>query len=178
MRRISDLSIDENAAPKRRSSAANRRRTRRQPTSSQPVQQSTDSRNVNVATAEVEQAPSRTSRLRRKPEPEVVEAVPVEPQAESVLTPEERAAQRREERRKAKQQRPERTGVGRVVNTERVSGLRKFYNDTSSEIRKVVWPDRETTTNLTIVVIAMSAIMGLLLGGIDFVLFRLFEAVT
>jgi preprotein translocase subunit SecE len=134
---------------------------------------------VNVATAEVEQAAPKTSRLRREPEPEVVEAVPVaEPQAASALTPEERAAQRREERRKAKQQKPERTGVGRVVNTERVSGLRKFYNDTSSEIRKVVWPDRETTTNLTVVVIAMSAIMGLLLGGIDFVLFRLFEAVT
>ena len=59
-----------------------------------------------------------------------------------------------------------------------MSGVQKFYFDTSSEIRKVVWPDRDTTRNLTIVVIAMSAVMGFLLGGIDFVLFRLFEAIT
>ena len=59
-----------------------------------------------------------------------------------------------------------------------MSGVQKFYNDTASEIRKVVWPDRETTRNLTIVVIGMSIVMGFLLGGIDFVLFRLFEAIT
>ncbi len=64
-----------------------------------------------------------------------------------------------------------------MVNTERMSGVQKFYNDTSSEIRKVIWPDRETTRNLTIVVIAMSVLMGILLGGIDFGLFRLFEAI-
>lgn len=113
---------------------------------------------------------SRLGRLRRKP----VEPAP-EPVAEPVAV--ERHAQRREERRRAKQQKTERTGVARVVNTERMSGVQKFYHDTSSEIRKVVWPDRETTRNLTIVVIAMSVIMGILLGGIDFALFRLFEAI-
>jgi preprotein translocase subunit SecE len=170
MRRISDLSIDETAAPKRRSSAANRRRTRRPATQEQP--QATEG--ASVATAEA-QAVSRPARGRK---PEVVDAEPVPPIDTANLTPEERAAQRRDERRRAKQQRPERSGVGRVVNTERMSGARKFYNDTASEIRKVVWPDRETTRNLTIVVIVMSVIMGALLGGIDFVLFRLFEAIT
>jgi preprotein translocase subunit SecE len=122
--------------------------------------------------AEAESKPARS--LRRKaaePETPVVEAATT---AETI----DRNAQRREERRRAKQQTQERRGVGRVVNTERMSGVQKFYNDTASEIRKVVWPDRETTRNLTIVVIAMSIIMGFLLGGIDFVLFRLFEAIT
>lgn len=161
------MSVEENAAPKRRSSAANRRRSRRgaAPTT-QPQAAAAPRAEAPVAEAES----SRLRGLRRK----AAEPAP-EPVAESA--PAERHVQRREERRRAKQQRPEKTGVARVVNTERMSGVQKFYHDTSSEIRKVVWPDRETTRNLTIVVIAMSVIMGVLLGGIDFGLFRLFEAI-
>lgn len=66
--------------------------------------------------------------------------------------------------------------VGRVVNTGRFDGIRKFIRDTLSEIRKVIWPDRETTRNLTLLVIALSLVLGLLLGGIDYILFELFEA--
>jgi preprotein translocase subunit SecE len=170
------LSIEENAGPKRRSSAANRRRSRRPVTQTQAADSLVpEVSNINVATAPTETAAPKAGRSfrRRAAEPEVVEAEPV-----IAGDTADRNAQRREERRAAKQQRPERSGVGRVVNTERMTGVRKFYNDTASEIRKVVWPDRETTRNLTIIVIAMSAVMGFLLGGIDFVLFRLFEAIT
>ncbi len=65
---------------------------------------------------------------------------------------------------------------GRVVNTNRFEGIQKFIRETMSEIRKVIWPDRETTRNLTLVVIAVSIVLGILLGGIDYVLFQLFEA--
>ena len=64
----------------------------------------------------------------------------------------------------------------RVVNTDRFDGLKRFYRDTMAEIKKVIWPDRETTRNLTLLVIAVSLVLGILLGGIDFVLFELFEA--
>jgi preprotein translocase subunit SecE len=64
----------------------------------------------------------------------------------------------------------------RVVNVDRFEGLRRFIRDTMAEIRKVIWPDRETTRNLTLLVIAVSLVLGILLGGIDFVLFELFEA--
>jgi len=66
--------------------------------------------------------------------------------------------------------------MGRVVNTNRFEGLRRFIRETMAEIRKVIWPDRETTRNLTLLVIALSLVLGLLLGGIDFILFELFEA--
>jgi preprotein translocase subunit SecE len=66
--------------------------------------------------------------------------------------------------------------MGRVVNTDRFEGLRRFIRETMAEIRKVIWPDRETTRNLTLLVIALSLILGILLGGIDFILFELFEA--
>lgn len=59
---------------------------------------------------------------------------------------------------------------------KRFDGVQRWYQDTMSEARKIVWPDRETTKNLTIVVIGISIVLGILLGGIDFVLQRLFES--
>ncbi len=64
----------------------------------------------------------------------------------------------------------------RFVNLDRFEGLRRFIRESWSEIQKVIWPDRETTRNLTLVVIAVSIVLGILLGGIDYVLFQLFEA--
>lgn len=63
-----------------------------------------------------------------------------------------------------------------LVNTDRFEGLQRFIRETMAEIRKVIWPDRETTRNLTLVVIAVSVVLGIMLGGIDYVLFQLFEA--
>jgi preprotein translocase subunit SecE len=57
----------------------------------------------------------------------------------------------------------------------RTEGLRRLYRDTVAEMKKVNWPDRETTKNLTLVVIGISAVLGVLLGGIDFLLQSLFE---
>ncbi len=66
------------------------------------------------------------------------------------------------------------TGQGR--RNQRMAGVRRYIADTRAELRRVTWPDQLTVRNLTGVVIAVSAVMGLLLGGIDFVLLRIFEA--
>ena len=67
---------------------------------------------------------------------------------------------------------PERSGLN-----QRAEGVRRLYRDTLAEMKKINWPDRETTKNLTIVVIGISVVLGVLLGGIDFLLQALFEAV-
>ena len=59
----------------------------------------------------------------------------------------------------------------------RLAGLQQLFRDTSSEIRKVTWPDAQTTRSLTIVVIAMATILGVLLGGLDAGLVRLWDAI-
>lgn len=59
----------------------------------------------------------------------------------------------------------------------RMDGLKRSYRDTVAEIKKVNWPDQETTKNLTIVVIGISIVLGLLLGGVDFLLQTLFSVV-
>lgn len=59
----------------------------------------------------------------------------------------------------------------------RMGGIQSLIRDTASEIRKVTWPDKETTRNLTMVVIAMAVTLGALLGGIDTVLIRLWDVI-
>lgn len=54
--------------------------------------------------------------------------------------------------------------------------IKKQWQDTLAELKKVTWPDRETTKNLTIVVIAISAVLGAFLGGLDWILQQIFAA--
>ena len=42
-----------------------------------------------------------------------------------------------------------------------------FLRETVSELRKSVWPSREETARLTVVVIVMSVVGGFFLGGLD-----------
>ena len=57
----------------------------------------------------------------------------------------------------------------------RFAGLQKGFRETVAELRKVQWPDRMTTRNLTLVVIGMSVTLSALLGLFDALLTRLFE---
>lgn len=73
---------------------------------------------------------------------------------------------------------PDRPPQGKLAGgfARRTEGLRNTYRDTAAELKKVNWPDRETTRNLTIVVIAVSIVLGILLGGVDFLLRAIFAA--
>ncbi|MEZ4522832.1 MAG: preprotein translocase subunit SecE [Thermomicrobiales bacterium] len=53
--------------------------------------------------------------------------------------------------------------------------LQSLFRDTASEIRKVTWPDSDTTRNLTIFVVALSIFLGALLGGVDAIFVRVWE---
>ncbi len=55
--------------------------------------------------------------------------------------------------------------------------FRALIRDTRTELRKVVWPTREQAVRLTGVVIAVSAAVGLVMGGLDYVFKWLFELV-
>lgn len=59
---------------------------------------------------------------------------------------------------------PRRPGVG-------------FFKDTIAELRKVVWPTRQEATRLTVLVMIISAVVGLALGAVDFGLTKLSAAV-
>ncbi len=52
-----------------------------------------------------------------------------------------------------------------------------FLRETVSELRKSVWPTKEETARLTVIVLVMAIIMGLFLGLLDRVFAELFTRV-
>ncbi|MCO5223658.1 MAG: preprotein translocase subunit SecE [Thermomicrobiales bacterium] len=60
----------------------------------------------------------------------------------------------------------------------RLERIRKLIQDTWSEIKKISWPDGDTVRRLTALVLVMAIVLGLLLGGIDFLLLKVFDALT
>ena len=50
-----------------------------------------------------------------------------------------------------------------------------FFGDVFSELRKVTWPTRQEASRLTVLVIALAAVMGVFLGGFDWLFARIFS---
>jgi preprotein translocase subunit SecE len=59
-----------------------------------------------------------------------------------------------------------------------LSRIRKALNDIRAEVMKVTWPTREELRNLTIVVIGISAGVGVVLGLLDVLLGELIRFLT
>jgi preprotein translocase subunit SecE len=59
-----------------------------------------------------------------------------------------------------------------------ISRIRRALNETVAEVRKVTWPNRNELRNLTIVVIGLSAFVGLTLGLLDAILALIVQLVT
>ena len=54
------------------------------------------------------------------------------------------------------------------------NAIRRYFNETIGELRKVSWPTRKEATNLTLVVIVVTIAMSMLLGFLDFVYSKFF----
>ncbi len=52
-----------------------------------------------------------------------------------------------------------------------------FFKEAVAELRKVTWPKRDEIIKLTAVVIAVSALVGIYLGGLDFVFAKIIEII-
>ncbi len=50
-----------------------------------------------------------------------------------------------------------------------------FLREVKLELERVIWPSRAETLKLTLIVIGVSAAVGLFLGGLDFVLTKITE---
>ena len=68
----------------------------------------------------------------------------------------------------------ERNEAERNAYVSKLDQIKRQWFDTVAELKKVTWPDKETTKNLTLVVIGISVALGALLGGIDWILKQLF----
>jgi preprotein translocase subunit SecE len=61
---------------------------------------------------------------------------------------------------------------------QRLAGIRRFVRETRSELKKVVWPTRETAIHLTMIVTAVSIAVGLYLGFVDYAFKALFQFIV
>ena len=53
----------------------------------------------------------------------------------------------------------------------------KYLKETRAELKKVNWPSRQEATNLTLIILAVTTFMALLLGLIDYIFAKLFELI-
>ena len=58
-----------------------------------------------------------------------------------------------------------------------MTGIRRYLADSWAELRKVVWPTRETVLRLTLLVIAVSIAVGIYIGVLDRIFNTLVEQV-
>ena len=56
--------------------------------------------------------------------------------------------------------------------------IRRFANEAWSELKKVTWPSREQTRNLTVLVVVVSAAVGLYITVFDLLFTRVVELLT
>ncbi|MGX8940611.1 preprotein translocase subunit SecE [Symbiopectobacterium sp. Eva_TO] len=53
-----------------------------------------------------------------------------------------------------------------------------FAREARTEVRKVIWPTRQETLHTTLIVVAVTAVMSLILWGLDGILVRLISFIT
>ncbi|MBT4124674.1 MAG: preprotein translocase subunit SecE [Candidatus Pacebacteria bacterium] len=58
-----------------------------------------------------------------------------------------------------------------------MQGLLQYFREVAKELKKVSWPTKEQTYNLTLLVVGVTAIAALYIGGLDYVFSRLMSIV-
>jgi preprotein translocase subunit SecE len=53
----------------------------------------------------------------------------------------------------------------------------RYFKETRAELRKVNWPTRQQAINLTLIVLAVTLFMAILLGAIDYLFAQLFSLI-
>ena len=71
----------------------------------------------------------------------------------------------------------EKSPVAKATAKKKENVVIRYLKETRAELKKVNWPSRQEATNLTLIVIAVTALMTLLLGLIDYIFAKLFELI-
>lgn len=65
-----------------------------------------------------------------------------------------------------------------AATTEKGSAFITFAKESRMEVRKVVWPTRQEATQTTLIVLAATVVVSLLLWGLDGIIVRLVSFIT
>ncbi len=56
-----------------------------------------------------------------------------------------------------------------AVTPKEDNAVVKYFKETRAELRKVTWPTRDETKNLTLIIVSVTVIMALFLGLLDYI---------
>ncbi len=59
-----------------------------------------------------------------------------------------------------------------------IARIRRYFQESYSELKKVTWPTREQVRNLTALVFVISAAFGVYIGFFDFLWSRVLQLIT
>ena len=59
-----------------------------------------------------------------------------------------------------------------------IARIRRYFQESYSELKKVTWPTREQVRNLTVLVFVISAAFGVYIGFFDLVFQQIFVFIT
>ena len=59
--------------------------------------------------------------------------------------------------------------MGEATGTEKAP-KKSFFKGVKAEFSKIVWPDQETVGKQTVVVLAVTAVLGLIIAVLDFII--------
>ncbi len=65
-----------------------------------------------------------------------------------------------------------------AATTEKGSAFLTFAKESRMEVRKVIWPTRQETNQTTLIVIAATVVVGLILWGLDGIIVRVVGFIT
>ena len=65
-----------------------------------------------------------------------------------------------------------------AASTEKGSTFLSFAKESRTEVRKVVWPTRQETNQTTLIVLAATLVMALILWGLDGIIVRVVGFIT
>lgn len=68
--------------------------------------------------------------------------------------------------------------AGMALQTESGKRFWRFANEARTELRKVVWPNRQETIQTTAMVLGVVAIVGIILWGVDILLLKMVAWIT
>ncbi len=60
--------------------------------------------------------------------------------------------------------------MSEIQTTAKKASILDFFQTTVLELKKVDWPSREKTIRLTLIVIGVSLLIGIFIGGLDILL--------
>ena len=58
-----------------------------------------------------------------------------------------------------------------------ISGITNYIKEVRGEMEKVVWPTRGKTIRMSLLVLAVSVVMGIFIGGMDYLFSNILSAI-